>query len=298
LRLAILVADARHGLADSDLELISFFRGNKIDFRIALNKCDLVHSGDLAKRLTILGRDLQVPESQLLDRIVPVSALRDQGVERLRNIVESCKMKREVVIAGKKKHVMDLLEERRLRKAQLRADRNARRQTAFADMFGYPEQEAPLNSPEIESRETEAYKPDTTSILKRSAPDDRSDINMLEFENFVSKDEIENLGLRGRHPVPSEGNTEYESKMKLDHSLNWKMRLDLGQGSSVPPSVSREDKSPQEDLSALGFITTATTTEMPKGIAKWRVVGMKPVKKTSRAKKRPDLISYLSKDRK
>lgn len=309
LRLAILVADARHGLADSDLELISFLKSNKISFKIALNKCDLVHAGDLAKRLTVLGNDLSVSDSQLLDKIVPVSALRDLGMERLRSLVEPLKMKRDVIVAGQKKIVMDLLEERRLKKAQLRAERKVRKTSRMVDLFGSDElvtddKTKSTNDEFTSEEETEAYKPDATSILKRRE-ETSQDVTILRFENFVSNDEIENLGLRGgskRADIPSptmdESNTNYELKMRVDHALEWKNRLELATFDDCTVEVKSRttisDTPQNEELSALGFITTDTHTEMPKGIRKWKVVGMKPVGKVSRAKNKPDLIYQIS----
>lgn len=303
LRLVILVADARHGLSDSDSELIPFLRSNKIEFRVALNKCDLVHRGELAKRLTVLGKDLNVSDSQLLEKILPVSALRDQGIERLRKTVESFKMKREIVIAGERKMVLDLLEQRRLKKAQQRADRTARREEQFNDLFRHSEheRESKTKSDELEenSIDSNAYQPDQTSILKRQSAADGKDIQVLEFEDFVSQDEIENLGKkRGKAASPEIGadNTEYEKSMKLNHQLDWKMKLDLQQGP-------REEKferpaKAEDDLSALGFITTVDTAEIPKGIRKWKIPGLKPKGKVSRAKPKPDLVSRIKIDRK
>jgi ribosome biogenesis GTP-binding protein YsxC/EngB len=302
LRLVILVADARHGLADSDSEVIGYLKSNKVEFRVALNKCDLVHKDDLAKRLTVLGKDLNLPDSQLLDRIIPVSALRDVGVERLRKIVDSYKMKREIVVAGQQRTVMDLLEQRRLRKAQQRADRSARRTAEKEDIFGSEKvgvesEETPPDELEID---LDAYKPDATSILKRSTTAE-GDISMLEFEDFVSNDEIENLGFkRVKAPAPGleESNTKYEETMKLNHSLSWKMQLELDSRNPAPAKAQELTEVPKshEDLSALGFITTFNPTEIPKGIRKWKVPGLKPARKTSRAKSRPDLVANLRAD--
>ena len=299
LRLVIVVADARHGLADSDNELISYLQSNRIEYRIALNKCDLVQKQDLSKRLTLIGKDLSVSDSQLLDKVVPVSALRDQGVDRLRNLVEKCKMKREVIIAGHKRIVTDLLEQRRLKKGQLRADRIARKRAKREDMWGTPPDQGEDNLPtDDDLLDTAAYSPDSTSILKRVDPTQHGDVSVLEFDHFVSADEHANLGLkRGNLPAPTEkADTGYEAAMKLNHSLSWKMKLDLATESPATPQ--RHQTEPTDsNLTAMGFITTFNPTTVPRGIHKWKVVGQKPVTKTSRSKPRPELHSQIQSDK-
>ena len=297
LRCVILVTDARHGLADADLELITFFKKNKIEYRIVMNKCDLVDRSILAKRLTLLSRDLEIPESQFLDRIVPVSALRRVGIERIRSICEQFKLKRDIVIAGQHMKVMDLLEERRLRKQQKRAENMERKENA------------PLSRPSPSSStcfdaEPRAYTPDSTSILKRVVNRNEGDVNILEFENFVSEDEIRNLGTRrGNHlpsPDPESENTNYETKMKLNHALDWKMQLELDLPSSqretfTPEQFQTEEARSNTDISALGFISTDNAVaNIPKGIKKWKVIGMKPVTKTSRKKPKPSTAEIVN----
>ena len=290
LRCVILVTDARHGLADSDLELISFFKKNKINFKIVLNKCDLVERSVLGKRLSVLFRDLAIPESQYFNHIVPVSALRRVGLEQIRSICELYKLKRDVVIGGNRRQVIDLLEERRLRRQQKRKSDN------------------PVLPPNESASEMEqrAYKPDATSIVKRGPTSEScelgGDMKILGFEDFVSDDEIINLGIRGGSrrsdvpaPDPETENTNYEAKMKLNHSLDWKTQLELDSSNDATvygSELKSQKKSDviQQDVSALGFISfdDNTSKSVPKGIKKWKVMGMKPVIKTSRKKPKPE----------
>ena len=310
LRLVLLVVDARHGFADSDLELISFFSKNKIDYRVIANKCDLVEAGVLGKRLTVMGADIGVRENDILNHVVPVSALRGQGIEKIRAICEKVKLQRDVVIAGKRRLVIDLLEERRLRKAQLRSDREARRKEELVDTFGDQtdeEKEKDVIGSSDEGRncytaEPDAYRPDAQSIIKRETAGLAvgTDIRFLEPENFVSKDEIDNLGLRhGGHradlPAPVNGNTNYTAEMKLGYELGWKMKLDLGPipetgGEAQPERSSERDT---HNVSALGFISTFNPPTVPKGIDRWKVTGLKPHIKTSRFKARPETAKFV-----
>lgn len=303
LRCALLVVDARHGLADSDLEMISFFKANKIEFRVVLNKTDLVESGTLGKRLAVLGKDLSLSDSQLLDRVVPVSALRRQGLERIRTICEQFKLKRS---GG------NLLDERRLKQVQQRAVRAERKEELKLELFGERDlltarqaKPSATDTPGTSCFESEpdAYRADAQAILKRTPNTESGDIRMLEFESFVSDDEVTNLGLRGGahradspSPVPGEANTNYEQRMKLNHELGWKMKLDLDTPVTVTPSSPSVTQRSHEDVSALGFISTYNPETVPKGIHRWKVVGLKPVIKTSRAKARPDTATVVQRD--
>ena len=312
LRCVLLVVDARHGLADSDLEMISFMRSHKHEFRIVVNKTDLVEAGTLGKRLAVIGKDLNVPDSQLLDRVLPVSALRHQGLERLRSVCEQFKLKRQVTVAGgATRAVADLLEARRLRKAQQRTDRAERQEKLKSEIFGLesvPERKlrrrklAPDASNCYEA-EPDAYNPDELSIVKRVSGEPIGDVRMLDFENFVSEDEINNLGLKGgRHktdvpaPVPGEENTHYEAQMKLNHELGWKMKLDLEVTPTWSSVVEPSDSKTAEEVSALGYISTYNPESVPKGIQKWKVAGLKPTIKTSRRKAPLDTAASLKKD--
>jgi ribosome biogenesis GTP-binding protein YsxC/EngB len=303
----LIVVDARHGLADSDRELITFFRNNKINFRLVLNKCDLVEARALAQRITVIGNDLGIKPSELIDTIIPVSALRNLGIEKIQKICEKFKMNREIIVEGRRRFVMDLLEERRLKRLSKKpssrsgtapnlaefkdvstSKKSAGRKHAKKDMSSCFEDEA------------DAYTPSATSIVKR-VMNDSGEIRMLNIDDFISQDEVENLGLRGGRqrsdlPPPSEAvPTNYETQMKINHSLDWKMRLDALDGRVSEPqgNPTRSDSSPQSDdeISALGFISTYNPVSTPKGIAKWKVPGMKPTIKTSRYKKKSNSVA-------
>jgi ribosome biogenesis GTP-binding protein YsxC/EngB len=304
LRCVLLVIDARHGFADADSELISFLKKHKIDFKIVMNKCDLVETKILAKRLSLLAQDLSVPDAQILNRVIPVSALRDKGIAKLRRLCESFKLNRDVVIAGQLRKVQDLLEERRLKKAQLREDRRERKKESVAEIWGTVEEPPakgrksrtngkPENESEVVScfeAEPDAYRSEALSILKQPLPlsGEKQDITLLEQSDFVSQDEKENLGKRGKLPAPNGESTDYETQMKLGHELNWKMRLELEHESLVEelpkPLLPPVRSAHEEDMSALGFISTFNPGTIPRGIKKWKVIGMKPRIKTSRAK--------------
>ena len=312
LRCVVLVADARHGLSDCDRELVTFFKNNKIKFFVAVNKCDLVESKDLAQRLTVIGRDLEISPDTLLDRVVPVSALRRLGIDKIRRLCEQFKLERSVVVKGEEKMVNDLLESRRLQK-------NARHKSKvsladFKDPVGLHDCDEPQSDEGtcVGFSETEpaAYRPDEKSILKRVGEESDEEIRILDVEDFVSKDEELNLGMRGGRkradlPPPSQDTeTQYEVQMKLNHQLDWKMRLELDTGHSGQGKVTRGDKRRPEhhredDVSALGFISTHNAgrsineSVAVTGTDKWKLPGLKPTTKTSKFKKPKDTAMQI-----
>ena len=315
LRCVILVVDARHGLSDCDRELITFFKNNKVKYFIAVNKCDLVDSKDLAQRLTVIGRDLEIPQDRVLDRIVPVSGLRLLGVDKLRSICEKFKLERSVTVNGETRSVSDLLEARRLRKSGKEKKSTRVSLADFKDSF--QEEEKDERSEFIEAEcvsyseaEPAAYKPDEKSILKRVLDEPEGEIRLLEVEDFVSRDEERNLGMRGGKaredlPAPSEDtDTQYEAQMRLNHQLDWKMRLALDDGQVKERDVERstrvEGSNDEAELSAMGFISTHNAGKSigehvkVKGIHKWKIPGLKPTTKTSRYRKPKDVVASIS----
>jgi hypothetical protein len=308
----ILVTDARHGFSDCDKELISFFKNNKIKFLIVVNKCDLVESKDLAQRLTVMSRDLGVSPDTLLERIVPVSALRRLGIDKVRTLCEQFKLERTLVVKGQERMVNDLLESRRLRKGG-----SDKVKVSLADFKGQTrtDQQAEVQQDEgscVEFSEMEpaAYRPDERSILKRAGKESEEEIRILDVEDFVSRDEEMNLGMRGGRqrddvPPPSEEtDTQYEVQMKLNHQLDWKMRLELDTGHVIQGKIDhhrgkRFETDQEDELSAMGFISTHnarrsfTESVTAKGIEKWKIPGLKPTTKTSKYKPKKDTASQI-----
>ena len=310
LRSVILVVDARHGLSDCDNELISFFKNNKIKYFLVLNKCDLVESKQLAQRITMIGKDLDIPPELLIEKIIPVSALRLVGMEKIRRICEKFKLEKTVKVNGETKHVNDLLEARRLRKTKNEGKVTVSLADFRDEIKGVSGKDDEEQVQEMSSEcaaytdiEPDAYRPDEKSILKRVVEESAEEIRLLEVEDFVSKDEEKNLGLRGGKnradiPAPSEMmETKYEEQMKLNHSLDWKMRLELDdehvRRQNRPMNKIERDAAPFEDsdLVSMGFISTHSAgkspedQKTPKGIQKWKLPGLKPSTKTTRYRK-------------
>ena len=252
--------DARHGLADSDSALIGFLKQHRVSWKVVVNKSDLVDPNVLAKRITSIANQLKIGPSTILQQIIPVSALRVQGIEPLRRLVETFKLKRDIVIAGRHTRVIDLLEERRLRKKILPTRNNTKASSCEID--------------------TAAYVPDETDIVKIAKGDPTGDIRLLDVKDFISKDEQVNLGLR----------RGANANVTLT-AHDWKTQLELV--SNVVPSP--RPTSNQAGPSALGYISTYNPIEVPKGIAKWKVMGKKPAIKTSRFRAKPDMAVHLVK---
>ena len=303
LKCALLIVDARHGLGESDLELVTFFKTNKIEWKLVLNKSDLVEARTLAKRVTCIAHDLQISPTSIATSVFPISALRAQGLDRLRRLVEQFKLKRDVVIAGESRRVTDLLEERRLRRLANRQDKAAREGGSQLKLTqGDLEAEKKIKSNSTQRHvfdlhpicqtEPHAYIPEAHHIVKKKIVfEPETDIRILQPEHFISKDEQRNLGLRAGRDLPR----NEEIQMKTNHQLDWKMRLSLNTAEPTRPKGDLEPKknSKLDEAALLGFITTFNPPEIPKGIAKWKVMGMKPRIKTGRFRSKPDMAASV-----
>jgi hypothetical protein len=72
------------------------------------------------------------------------------------------------------------------------------------------------------------------------------------------------------------------------------LELDEARPVSIEKSVSPKAKTPDNDISNLGYISTDNLDFAPKGIKKWKVMGMKPVIKTSRNKPIPETAQLVN----
>ena len=269
LRCVFLLIDARHGLADSDSELIDHFKRQKIVFKILINKSDLIDTKTLAKRVTRIAQTLEVPPNKILSSIIPVSALRAQGIDPLRALVGEFGMQRRVVIGGKEELVMDLLEERR-KKRLMKNDTPA----------GHP---SSGHSTQFCDIDLGAYTPDPNSIIKRS-PVSKEAIRLLEPNAFVSQDELTQMGgLASTAPSLT--------TIKRRHHVGEKMKLVSENEEQAPKETYRES------IDITGFISTLDVESVPKGISRWRVPGLKPRIKTSRFKPKLDTAVQIVRQR-
>ena len=80
--------DMRHKVGEFDLSMIQFLNHYKIPYMVVLTKCDKLNKTEFSERLSSVKTELGgiIPEST---QILPVSALSGQGVDRIREIIET-----------------------------------------------------------------------------------------------------------------------------------------------------------------------------------------------------------------
>lgn len=80
--------DMRHKVGEFDLSMLEFLNHYKIPYVIVLTKCDKLNKTEFAARLEGVKNELSGIIAQNTE-ILPASALTGQGVDRIREIIES-----------------------------------------------------------------------------------------------------------------------------------------------------------------------------------------------------------------
>mmetsp|Transcript_105889 Transcript_105889/g.187224 ORF Transcript_105889/g.187224 Transcript_105889/m.187224 type:complete len:827 (-) Transcript_105889:225-2705(-) len=122
----LMLVDARQGLKPSDREMIAYLERHGVSWQVIVTKCDTVKGKDLARRLTVLQEDL-AGFHKMVQAPIPISALKRKGMEKLRDVLDRLKVQKEVVKDGIKRRVYDLLEQKRIQRAETARARRERR---------------------------------------------------------------------------------------------------------------------------------------------------------------------------
>ncbi len=86
IRLVVQLIDMRHKPSEQDLDMIRYMNANGIPFIVALTKCDKLNKTERMKQLELIcGILAEYGEIS----VVPFSALKGDGTEELRNLIES-----------------------------------------------------------------------------------------------------------------------------------------------------------------------------------------------------------------
>eukprot|EP00933_Yihiella_yeosuensis_P084467 TRINITY_DN9898_c0_g1_i4.p1 TRINITY_DN9898_c0_g1~~TRINITY_DN9898_c0_g1_i4.p1 ORF type:complete len:842 (+),score=179.75 TRINITY_DN9898_c0_g1_i4:129-2654(+) len=134
LKRVLLLIDSRQGLKPSDKEMIAYLERHSVPWQIVVTKCDQVKGRELSKRLTVLQEDLEEHGyRRMAGEPIPVSALKRKGMDALRATLDSMKVMKEVVKDGIKLRVYDLLEQRRVQRAEKSRRRRERKALAAAE---------------------------------------------------------------------------------------------------------------------------------------------------------------------
>lgn len=88
IRLVIQLIDMRHPPTENDLSMLSFLVQTGYPFMIVLTKSDKLNKSEREKRLSLIYKELA--EAGISDKIkvIPFSAIKGEGVEEIKNIIE------------------------------------------------------------------------------------------------------------------------------------------------------------------------------------------------------------------
>lgn len=113
----LLLIDARQGLKPSDKEMIAYLERHNVSWQIVATKCDTVKQKNLGRRLAVLEEDV-ASYVKMTGPPIPISALKRMGMEKLRNVLDAFKVQKEYVKEGIRLRVYDLLEQKRIKRAE------------------------------------------------------------------------------------------------------------------------------------------------------------------------------------
>ncbi|MBQ7118361.1 MAG: YihA family ribosome biogenesis GTP-binding protein [Clostridia bacterium] len=85
IRLVVQLIDMRHKPSEQDLDMLEYMNANGIPFIVALTKCDKLNKTERMKQLELICGILTEYGNI---SVVPFSALKGDGVEEIRNLIE------------------------------------------------------------------------------------------------------------------------------------------------------------------------------------------------------------------
>lgn len=85
LRLVVQLVDMRHAMTKQDIEMIEYMCHNNIPFIVALTKCDKLNKTERGNQLISICSELTKYGNI---SVVPFSAIKGDGVEEIRNLIE------------------------------------------------------------------------------------------------------------------------------------------------------------------------------------------------------------------
>jgi len=88
LRCVFILIDSRHGLKDSDREIMKMLDEAAVAYRIILTKGDKIHENDMAAIIETIRREIKTNAAAFPDVLV-TSAVKKGGIEELKNIISN-----------------------------------------------------------------------------------------------------------------------------------------------------------------------------------------------------------------
>ena len=87
LEILFILVDARHGLKDSDLDLMKFCDANAIKYQIILTKIDKIKKCEVPERLAETAA-VACDHAAMIPEVIATSAEKKTGIEEIRKIIE------------------------------------------------------------------------------------------------------------------------------------------------------------------------------------------------------------------
>lgn len=97
LKCVFVLLDSRHGLKESDRELLGIFEKNNIKSQVVLTKCDLITQVDLAKRIQIVTSDIVNQYNRSNLPILSLSSKNYSGIADLSKIIKGFKLRKKPI---------------------------------------------------------------------------------------------------------------------------------------------------------------------------------------------------------
>eukprot|EP00916_Digyalum_oweni_P014618 GHVL01023983.1.p1 GENE.GHVL01023983.1~~GHVL01023983.1.p1 ORF type:complete len:842 (-),score=198.18 GHVL01023983.1:464-2989(-) len=132
LQKVMVLIDCRAGLKNADREFLSFLCRNNVKWQVILTKCDHLPARMLSKRIVLVREELNTLGGQA-GQCLAVSSKHEKGMDDVRRVISSLRLKREIIIDNIQSNITSLLQIRRLRRAE-RRKRRLQRKDAMKSM--------------------------------------------------------------------------------------------------------------------------------------------------------------------
>jgi ribosome biogenesis GTP-binding protein YsxC/EngB len=250
LKRVYMLIDARWGLLDTDIEMLAFLGRNNIKWQIILTKSDLEKSDILARRITCIEEEIKDLWGKS-GPVIPLSAKRKQGLQDLRLSIDRFKINSKV-------HT-DLFDARRMSKVAAAAATTTTTTTSEASQDTFSKWGL-TDQPKIER-----------------VNDPQLEEGVVDYEDFATPEEVKS----GKRTVKDFDLKKMIPDLKKAKSLIHSEIVGFNQSEKSSSNV-RKARKPTK-LAVEMKKQSLQSTPIPKGIAKWRVVG-RPDKNISRTR--------------
>ena len=321
--LVLLLIDGRWGFLDSDIEMLSFLKRKNKDVRVVLTKCDLVADDELAKRIGCMEKEMEnsteaCGRSIIGNLIIPVSAKRRQGMEKLRELLDEFKLEKKIVIENIKKrlnvkrtHNQNEALLKRTENSDLNEHSDPELKDAHVNIEKVQNQTTAKQTRLLRSKEQNLNsQKDNTSIKGNTVADSilakwglgRSADGRVgkEFRTQTQQpiDEPQMPDVRSNTEIPAtKAFTKFQDTFKENIKRDRRRELsELVSVSQAPQNVSNKKDNKKRMTAYVSrdeYIGTTNMSSEVKGIGKWKILG-RPASKAPRLAPPPDVKDLVN----